>query len=365
MFEVGDIIRFRYTGVKGEIVEDHTDGTYTVLDIDDEETIAFADDIILDEAFKQVEQSEIQQKMQKKPKGLSTEEMFYSKDELDRKYRLQRSQKSTTKKDKVSEKIQFPTITPTKPTHQGCFLAFVPFSPTHYSIYLINDTAHSFSFEFRLYLHDTVIHGFDKLIPAFEFFSIGEFRHEQFNDRPKCYLNFPRLRYEKSIKLKYKKFQRSKQAVPLMGIESYLFPVFDKFPPSTNKSSKFLLDYTLEKQENADTDLRPVRKYYRKLDLMDYASFSREIDLHAEKLVNDTSEYTPAELFKIQLEVLDHYILKAIELDVDTVYIVHGLGSGRLKKAVAKYLRYKDNVKDYKNEYHERYGFGATAVHLR
>ena len=47
MFDIGDNIRFKYTGMAAEILSDHMDGSYTVwLEDEDEESIAFADDIV-------------------------------------------------------------------------------------------------------------------------------------------------------------------------------------------------------------------------------------------------------------------------------------------------------------------------------
>ena len=99
--------------------------------------------------------------------------------------------------------------------------------------------------------------------------------------------------------------------------------------------------------------------------MLDIASFDPELDLHAEKLVNDTSKFTPKELYEIQLEVLDTFITKAINIVIREVFVIHGLGKGQLQKGVNDYLRFHVDVKSYKNEYHEKYGFGATRVVFR
>ena len=66
MFVIGDKIRLRYTGMRAEIVEDHLDGSYTILDDEDEETIAFVEDIVLADHFEHIEVSEIQKSVKKK-----------------------------------------------------------------------------------------------------------------------------------------------------------------------------------------------------------------------------------------------------------------------------------------------------------
>lgn len=370
MFVIGDKIRLRYTGMRAEIVEDHLDGSYTILDDEDEETIAFVEDIVLADHFEHIEVSEVQKSVKKKTKTpklqkLSTEEMFFSKSQLEQKFHSTTSPTLSSKKGVEKETaFKFPTIHPTKPTDKGCFLVFLPISATDYSIYLVNDTAASFGFEFRMFLQQEVVHGLDKVIPAYDFFAIGEFKQPQFNDAPLMALSFPRLQFEKKIKLKFKKFNRSYQVIPLMGLESYAYSVFETFPPKANATG-MLQDYTANHHGNKAFVLRPVNRYYKRLNLMEHASFDVELDLHAENLVNDTSEFLPGELFSLQIEVLEKFIQKALSLDIKEVYIIHGIGSGKLKDGVSKHLRFRDGVKDYQNSFHNKYGFGATVVKLR
>jgi hypothetical protein len=319
MFVVGDIIRFRYTGMRAEILEDHLDGSYSILDDDGEETIAFVEDIVLAQNFEQIELSEVQKNVQKKKKPkkekhLTTEEMFYTKAELEQKFQSTTAPRIDQTEKSSAPSFNLPIISPTPPSDSGCFLALVPIAPQHYSIYLINDTRASFGFEFRLFLNQEIVHGFDKVIPANDFFAIGEFSQAQFNDTPLLQITFPRLQFEKKIKLKFKKFARAYQTVPLMGIESYAYSIFEKFPPKSNVAGS-LKGYTAAYQKDRASILRPLNNYYKRLNLMEHASFNIELDLHAEKLVNDTSEFTQAELFEIQLDVLDKYIHKAAALD--------------------------------------------------
>jgi dsDNA-specific endonuclease/ATPase MutS2 len=46
------------------------------------------------------------------------------------------------------------------------------------------------------------------------------------------------------------------------------------------------------------------------------------------------------------------------------VYIIHGVGKGRLKEMIHARLKRHSDVEHFKNEYHERYGWGATEVIL-
>lgn len=373
MFDVGDKIRFRYTGVVAEILEDYLDGSYAVwIPSDQEESVAFAEDIVLERNFNKIEVSDQQKQLKKPLKGPSTEELFYSPKELEAK-RLKAFQKSAPKSNKGTinnsaaeqdEVFSPPPIVMSPPQGLGIFLAFYPTSASAYTIYLVNDTATSFGFIFKLWLSDRVEQGFNKIIPANTFFPIGTLEREQFNDRPSIKFSCPSFNFSKTLKLKYTKFLRQQRVIPLMGIETHGYLIANKLNYPSKTAQPSLQDYTqLQQQEQAW--LKPAKRWRRQFNLMDVASFEPELDLHAERLVADTSEFSSAELYTLQLEILQEFIDRAIHLEVREVYIIHGVGKGKLRAGVEQYLLFHDAVKVYRNEFHEKYGFGATYVQLK
>ena len=42
--------------------------------------------------------------------------------------------------------------------------------------------------------------------------------------------------------------------------------------------------------------------------------------------------------------------------------VIHGLGKGKLREEVMRLLREYKEVAHFKNEYHPKYGFGATEI---
>lgn len=371
MFNIGDKVRFIYTGMAAEIKRDHLDGSYTVwLEEDKEESVAFEEDIVLAKDFKKIEVSGQQKDLQKKPKAPNTEDLFFSKSELEMRNlaALQPDFKSkgvlpkkTTAKQTDEPIFSPPPIVPTKGTGTGCHLVFYPTSPVSYTIYLVNDTSDSFSFEYKLFLKQQVNQGFNKLIPPNTFFAIGEIQQEQFNDSPSISFKCARLHIDKDIKLKYTKMLGAQNRVPLMGLEAYSIALFEQTNPYLqNKNS--LKDYTEQHHKEHGHLQSRIQKLYRPHSLSDAAAFPKELDLHAENLVDDTSEFTPKELYELQLEVLDTYINKAVEMGLNEVFIIHGVGKGKLKQAVEDYLQFHGAVVSFKNEFIEKYGFGATRV---
>ena len=94
----------------------------------------------------------------------------------------------------------------------------------------------------------------------------------------------------------------------------------------------------------------------------EYATFVREIDLHIELLHDDAHKLTNTEMINLQLRHFETYLSKAVRLNITKVYIIHGVGKGKLKEMIHARLKRHPDVNFYKNEYHEKYGWGATEV---
>lgn len=110
----------------------------------------------------------------------------------------------------------------------------------------------------------------------------------------------------------------------------------------------------------------PSRELYRVVrDLSELATIHREVDLHAEALFDDLSAVPPEDIFQRQMSVFREYLGKAKRAGLDRVFVIHGVGTGRLKNEIARVLKYDSDVIEFANEYHPKYGFGATEVILK
>ncbi|NJK83175.1 MAG: Smr/MutS family protein [Saprospiraceae bacterium] len=67
---------------------------------------------------------------------------------------------------------------------------------------------------------------------------------------------------------------------------------------------------------------------------------------------------------RTQLKFFDAFLEKALRLGVEKIFIIHGVGTGKLKDAIANRLLQHPYVATFKNEYHPRYGWGATEATL-
>lgn len=93
--------------------------------------------------------------------------------------------------------------------------------------------------------------------------------------------------------------------------------------------------------------------------------FSYEFDLHADKIISRLETKSKEEILSIQLNKAKKYLIEANELRIQRVYLIHGIGSGRLKSDIDFLLKKLDFVISSGNMYHPKYGKGATEVKLR
>lgn len=256
---------------------------------------------------------------------------------------------------------------------QGLQLAFDPVKDwddivTKYQVFLINDTTDEFIFSIKTNIpnqSNKTTHG---KLTGTSTFQLPDLLFDQLNDSPTYDIEAWKIttegtgqKQQKILKIKAKQFFKKVKIGPLLNRPVHLYILFDSAPPKKVDKGEDLKTYT---QKN----VRPVRQQksnsskYKVHDVQEYANFSGEIDLHIEKLSSRKGKMNSAEKLHLQLEHFDRFIDKAIRLGAPRVYVIHGIGKGKLKNIIASRLIQMPEVKTFKNEYHPRYGWGATEV---
>ncbi len=159
------------------------------------------------------------------------------------------------------------------------------------------------------------------------------------------------------VKIKAKSFFKHKH------VDSYTLQTYYKLalePVNTKEASpgESLKNYTRTVQNEQEvTSATPIQ-----IDLMDKANFRTSLDLHIEQLVADSSKMNTFEKLQYQIFKAKEYLEEAYMLGIDKVYLLHGVGKGRLKDDLAVMLKSDPTVASFKNEYHGSFGYGATEV---
>jgi|1048.fasta_scaffold01509_3 hypothetical protein len=265
-------------------------------------------------------------------------------------------------------------------TPKGVGLAFVPQKNAeewvlHYQTWLLNDSPNEFIFEVELFLEDTSILFLEGKIQPWTIQEVGNLQTGDLNDAPEAELLLKRVTTAgvdddllRVIKIKPKQFVKNYDLIPIINSEGYFLLGFDLFDPvaaSPEAAIQSLQTYTKQKvkrvkSKGPSSNSMPIDLY----NLEAIASFEPEIDLHIHVLMPGYQKLNKSEILQTQLRFFHDFMNKAIRLGVPKVFIIHGVGEGKLKEAVANELRRMPYVKKFKNEYIQKYGYGATEVHL-
>lgn len=260
----------------------------------------------------------------------------------------------------------------------GVRLAFDPqldneANPVAYETYLLNGTPHKIIYELKV-----MTHGSRRWSKAGTLEPRGKKRLEAvdyrwLNEKMSCELDVRTVlaggtgpRHFQKVNLKARQFFDHLQDVPELYRDAHLYVVFSSLnttrtapataPPSTS-SLRAITAAAVRARPNKDDSKRKVET-----DLQEKLEFEETIDLHLSALVEDPASVAKHEVLQLQLKAYDAYIDQALKLGVDSVFIIHGVGSGALKRAIHSRLHRTKFVREFKNEYHHKYGYGATEV---
>ena len=240
-------------------------------------------------------------------------------------------------------------------------------------ILLLNDTHHDILFQFDFVIQGKKIFSKEGKITAFQFEKMGEIPFDGINDLPEADIVLSPIFTEgvgdeiyKTLKIKPQQFIKNLQLSKFINRNVHLFLILDKFNATEKPVESDLKKYTqqivkeikIEKKKQDDG----LKIFDPIADVNEYASFVPEIDLHIELLHDNPASLTNAEIVTIQIRAFDHFLSKAIRLGVPRVFAIHGVGKGRLRDMIHAQLRRHPHIRKFKNEYHERYGWGATEI---
>ena len=345
-FKLGQEVVLKFTGDKGKITEIHSDGMVVVyVAADDMYIPVYEEDLVLPTEFKGVEDN---------PKNAKVK---------------------PTDAELFPVKTQYNII-----TSLGFQLAFEEIRKhddiEKYKIYLINDTDDEAIFVFKLKIDDRNLMEVDGKTERLSVLFLGEMFYDELNDSPVADMEISRITTEglepvmhKSLKIKAKQFFNSVLTAPLLNKMVHHYVFFRSLSPEKEgKKEEDLKTYTkrtsapLPKvQVYNPTELTPYRS---KNDIQELADFSPEIDLHIENLTTNHKSLSNSQILTMQVAHFERFMHKAIRLGVDRVFIIHGVGKGKLRDAITTRLLQEFDFHSFKNEYHPRYGFGATEIIL-
>lgn len=238
-----------------------------------------------------------------------------------------------------------------------------------YLIFLINDTNYDVVLSLKILFNSISPVSWSGKLAAMSAQQVAQMLYDDLNEAPEVEVKCNWLSTEgigeelfKSLKIKPKSFFKNVKTAPLLNRPVHLFRLFE--PKTRDPQTSEKEDLATYTKKNAKTDWLRLSKLHNLSihDTKELANFKAEIDLHINQLTDGKKKLTPTEILRLQLSHMDAFIAKAVRLGVPSVFIIHGVGKGRLKDEIATHLMNHPDVKTFKNEFHPRYGWGATEV---
>lgn len=239
----------------------------------------------------------------------------------------------------------------------------------HYRVWLINDSKDEFIVTVAVKIKGEVEKEHNSKIKAMTKNDFGTMLFDKLNDNPVFELQKWRITskgtegYAKnSIKLKAKTFFSKMKTAPFLNKPVHWFLAFDNTSKKKDSSVEDLRTYTKRNASRRLPRNEEERIRFSLNDVEEFASFEIEIDLHTEHLGVSTAGMDNAQILRLQLSNFEAFMENALRIGVPRVFIIHGVGKGKLRDMIATKLINNRDVKTFRNEYHPRYGWGATEV---
>lgn len=246
--------------------------------------------------------------------------------------------------------------------------------PVAYEVYLLNSTPHKIIYELKVLTHsDRRWVKTGQLEPNTKK-RLDAVEYRWLNEKLSCELDVRAVvpggtgpRHFQKVNIKGNQFFNKLTDVPELYREAHLYVVFPLLrqpdtAPAAAPYSPTLKALTKAHLASKPSKKEPTLKKVERTDLRAKLDFDNTIDLHLPALVRDPGSVPKDQVLTTQLRYFENYLQMALKLGVDNIFIIHGVGNGILKREIHKHLEKTKYVRKFKNEYHEKYGYGATEV---
>jgi len=276
-------------------------------------------------------------------------------------------QRTNKKKQGVPDQLPVEQIT-NRPSRlsKGVYLSFMPVYISEggdeivdkLKVFLLNETPVSVKFAYDVKVHHTSAFRHEGTLHAFGHLYLHSIDYGDMNDQPRFH-----WKLSDATSTQYRQEEGVLRIKP-----SKLFDYMTGLQEKNEATFSVILmeDFIEKTKEDVQTQLSQVVIQPRPSKPPKINSLSElpryEIDLHIEQLVNDYRGLSNSEIMAIQLRTLERYLHIAVMHQQERMVIIHGVGSGKLRDAVHRMVKETREVASHKNEWNNKYGFGATEV---
>jgi len=245
-------------------------------------------------------------------------------------------------------------------TKQGFFMALVQTESVKLSLFLVNNTdfdmlctlgtngSKGFTYQWAGIVKAKSDHSIEKVIKESDLHLQPDF---QVQFQPYRFLHYEQMSAGVGV-VALSKWKKPGKPITIqtMGVQGYLIQLDDE-----------AIDYFDLQKALTENQAKTVNEFFKPRS----QSLVPEVDLHIEKLVENSNKFTGGEMLKLQIEVFEKQLDKAILQQADVVVFIHGIGNGVLKNEIHKRLSGHIHVAWFKDARKEKFGYGATEVKFK
>lgn len=237
----------------------------------------------------------------------------------------------------------------------------------HLKLHLVNRTGTAYQFIYKQHFFGKPDFELKNKISPFENFYLHDIAMADLNDSPSFDFEFslaePELpagrqgkkkadHFETTVKLKPKQLFAKIRELKEKNQATFSQLLFEKYPDKIIEDNVELSDAVKHKHRIYDASkIKQPREPARSV-----------VDLHIEKLSDDWKHLSNYEIVSLQLKTFEKYFDLAVAHHQHSLIVIHGVGEGKLRDEIHDVLRLKKEVKSFVNQYHPRFGYGATEI---
>jgi Smr domain len=227
-------------------------------------------------------------------------------------------------------------------------------------LHLINQTNTAFSFTYNYLIGGEIGFQLKNTIEPLADFYLHDIAFEEMSDNPKFDFEFSLVKadkkkepyYECNLKIKARQLFIKIEALKEKNEPSFSYMLFETYPDKVLETK-----VDLSKLGNAGFKIYEASKAKQHMEQAHHI-----IDLHIEKLTTNWKQMNNHDILALQLKTFEKYYELSLIHHEPSLMVIHGIGEGRLKEEIHAFLKTKREVKSFVNQYHTRYGFGATEI---
>ena len=255
---------------------------------------------------------------------------------------------------------------------EGVWLSFIPkFTMDEFGdevvdlfkLYLVNKNLIGYKFQYRQdFFGEEAFELKGEILMRNDFY-LHDVAFSDFNDNPSFSFDFSLItpdktkadHYEASIKLKPKQLFQRIEEMKEKDAPSINFKLFDFYP-----------EKIIEEKVELTQNIINKNKIYSAERIREHLELPRSIvDLHIEKLSDSWKHLNNFEILTIQLKEFEKWYELALAHHLPNFTVIHGVGSGKLRDEIHDILKTKRDVKTFVNQYHSKFGYGATEIYFQ